>query len=75
MKRRTAIKITAIGALAPKLDTLSPALGHLPTGAGGLAELVEPTPFLATLADRGVKAAVFEGSSRAGQLVDVADGR
>ncbi|PYT66326.1 MAG: hypothetical protein DMG42_29605 [Acidobacteria bacterium] len=37
MKRRTAIKITAIGALAPKLDTLSPALGHLPTGAGGLA--------------------------------------
>ena len=45
------------------------------TGAGGLAELVEPTPFLATLADRGVKAAVFEGSSRAGQLVDVADGR
>jgi hypothetical protein len=44
-------------------------------GAGGLAELVEPTPFLATLADRGVKAAVFEGSSGPGQLVDVADGR
>jgi len=44
-------------------------------GAGGLAELVEPTPFLATLAERGVKAAVFEGSSRPAQLVDVADGR
>ena len=44
-------------------------------GAGGLAELVEPTPFLATLADRGVKAAVFEGSSGPGQLVDVSDGR
>lgn len=34
MKRRTAIKITAIGALAPRLDPLSPALCHLPTGAG-----------------------------------------
>ena len=45
------------------------------TGAGGLAELVEPPPFLATLAERGVKAAVFEGSARVGQLVDVADGR
>ena len=45
------------------------------TGAGGLAELVEPTPFLATLAERGVKAAVFEGSARVGQLVDAADGR
>ena len=36
-------------------------------GAGGLAELVEPTPFLASLAERGVKAAVFEGSSRHGK--------
>ncbi|MBV8982577.1 MAG: NAD(P)-binding domain-containing protein [Acidimicrobiia bacterium] len=44
-------------------------------GAGGLAELVEPTPFLAALADRGVKAAVFEGSMGGGQLVDVASGR
>jgi len=44
-------------------------------GASGLAELVEPTPFLATLAERGVKAAVFEGSSGAGQLVDVGEGR
>ncbi len=30
-------------------------------GAAGLASLVEPGPFLATLADRGVKVAVFEG--------------
>ena len=30
-------------------------------GAGGLAELVEPAPFLAELARRGVKAAAFSG--------------
>lgn len=36
MKRRTAIKITAIGALAPKLDALASALCHPPTGAGWL---------------------------------------
>lgn len=35
------------------------------TGAAGLAGLVEPGPFLAVLADRGVKAAAFEGASRA----------
>jgi hypothetical protein len=33
------------------------------TGASGLAALVEPGPFLAALADRGVKVAVFEGSA------------
>jgi hypothetical protein len=33
--------------------------------AAGLATLVEPGPFLAVLADRGVKAAVFEGAGRA----------
>jgi len=32
------------------------------TGAGGLAALADPGPFLAALADRGVKAAVFEGA-------------
>ena len=31
------------------------------TGAAGLAALAEPGPFLATLADRGVKVAAFEG--------------
>jgi hypothetical protein len=44
-------------------------------GAAGLAELVEPNPFLSVLADRGVKAAVFEGSSGGPRLVDVGDGR
>lgn len=34
------------------------------TGAAGLASLVEPGPFLAVLAERGVKAAVFEGATR-----------
>jgi hypothetical protein len=29
-------------------------------GAGGLAELVEPVPFLAELKARGVRAAVFQ---------------
>lgn len=33
------------------------------TGAGGLAEMVEPVPFLAALAERGVKAATFEGAA------------
>jgi saccharopine dehydrogenase-like NADP-dependent oxidoreductase len=32
------------------------------TGAGGLAELVDPLPMLSELARRGVKAAVFEGA-------------
>lgn len=33
------------------------------SGAGGLAALFEPVPFLAELARRGVKAAVFEGTA------------
>jgi hypothetical protein len=33
------------------------------TGASGLASLVEPGPFLAVLAERGVKVAIFEGSA------------
>lgn len=33
------------------------------SGAGGLASMVEPVPFLSELARRGVKAAVFEGST------------
>jgi hypothetical protein len=35
------------------------------TGAAGLATLADPGPFLATLADRGVKAAIFEGAGAA----------
>lgn len=34
-------------------------------GAAGLASLADPGPFLAALADRGVKAAVFEGAGAA----------
>ena len=33
------------------------------TGAAGLAQMVDPGPFLASLADRGVKVAVFEGAA------------
>ena len=32
------------------------------TGAGGLADMVEPVPFLADLTQRGVKAAIFQGA-------------
>jgi hypothetical protein len=38
----------------------------LRAGAGGLASLAEPIPFLAALAERGVKAAAFEGAADAG---------
>ena len=33
------------------------------SGAGGLAEMVETVPFLRALADRGVRAAAFEGTA------------
>lgn len=42
-------------------------------GAAGLAELVEPVPFLAELARRGVKAAAFEGAG-AGTRPELAEG-
>jgi len=35
-------------------------------GAGGLATLAEPLPFLLELARRGIRAAVFEGAGQAG---------
>ena len=35
--------------------------GRLPVGAGGLGAIIEPLPFLAELAQVGIKAAVFEG--------------
>ncbi len=35
----------------------------LSTGAAGLARMVDPGPFLASLADRGVKVAIFEGAA------------
>ena len=39
------------------------------TGAAGLAALAEPGPFLAALADRGVKVAVFEGGQHGHPVV------
>ncbi len=36
-------------------------VGRLPAGAGGLGAIAEPVPFLAELAQVGIKAAVFEG--------------
>jgi len=35
--------------------------GQIPPGAAGLAEVVDPAPFLHQLAEHGVRAAVFEG--------------
>jgi len=55
---RPAVAAGAVAAMAARwaLD------GRLTrTGASGLAGLVEPGPFLAALAERGVKVAVFEG--------------
>ncbi len=53
----TVLAVTT-AALAGLLDVLTP---ERPVGAHGLATLVEPIPFLAELASRGVRAAVFEG--------------
>jgi saccharopine dehydrogenase-like NADP-dependent oxidoreductase len=57
---RPAVAAGAVAALA----TIGAGDGALRRpGAGGLAEMVEPLPFLAELARRGVKAAVFEGAA------------
>lgn len=58
---RTAIAAGAVlavtaAALAGVID-----VGPVAAGVGGLAELVRPAPFLAELAHRGVRTAVFEG--------------
>jgi hypothetical protein len=56
---RPAVAAGAVAALAAHWA----AAGRLARpGAGGLAELADPGPFLAGLADRGVKAAIFEGA-------------
>jgi hypothetical protein len=57
---RPAVAAGAVAALA----ALAAVRGDLNRrGAGGLAELADPLPFLGALAERGVKAAVFEGAS------------
>jgi hypothetical protein len=55
---RPAVAAGAVAAVAVK-TLVAGALRR--TGAGGLAELAEPLPFLTELARRGVRAAVFEG--------------
>ncbi len=55
---------TVLAVTAARLAGLLPAVAFatdVPAGAFGLGELVEPAPFLAELARRGVKAAAFEG--------------
>lgn len=57
---RPAVAAAAVGALG----ALWAGWGQLQrTGAGGVAEMVESIPFLAELARRGVRAAIFEGGS------------
>ena len=57
---RPAVAAGAVAALAARWA----ADGRLSRpGAAGLASLVEPGPFLAVLAERGVKVAVFEGAA------------
>jgi hypothetical protein len=59
---RPAVAAGAVAALAACWATQ----GRLArAGAGGLAALAEPGPFLAALAERGVKVAVFEGVEQA----------
>lgn len=61
---RPAVAAGAVGAVTTQWILDGRVRRH---GAAGLAELVEPLPFLAELARRGVKAAVFEGQEpRAG---------
>ena len=59
---RPAVAAGAVAALAAVWQADGRILRH---GAGGLASLVEPLPFLVELARRGVRAAVFEGAASA----------
>lgn len=56
---RPAVAAGAVAALAAIFAVDGRMRRH---GAAGLAELVDPVPFLAALAERGVRAAVFEGA-------------
>jgi predicted dinucleotide-binding enzyme len=57
---RPAVAAGAVAAVATRF-AIDGALRR--TGAGGLAELVEPLPFLQELARRGVRVATFDGAS------------
>ena len=65
----------AAGAVAAVAAARAASGGLSRVGAAGLGELVEPVPFLAELARRGVKAAVFEGSASETATVPAADAR
>jgi hypothetical protein len=59
---RPAVAAGAVAALAAVWTVQGRLRRH---GAAGMAELVEPLPFLLELARRGVRAAVFEGAGSA----------
>ena len=54
---------TVLGVTAGWLAGALPELAAAEPGASGLGRVVEPLPFLAELARRGVKAAAFEGAA------------
>ena len=59
---RTAVAAgTVLGVATAWLAGALPDVGEVAPGASGLGTAVKPVPFLAELARRGVKAAVFEG--------------
>jgi hypothetical protein len=60
---RTAVAAgTVLGVTGAMLCGTLPGLAAVPAGgAFGLGSVVEPVPFLAEIASRGVKAAAFEG--------------
>ena len=60
---RTAVAAgTVLGVVAASLAGALPTIAaEAVPGAGGLATMVKPVPFLAELSRRGVKAAIFEG--------------
>jgi hypothetical protein len=59
---RTAVAAgTVLGVATAWLAGVLPEMGEAAPGATGLGTAVKPAPFLAELARRGVKAAVFEG--------------
>jgi hypothetical protein len=57
---RAAVAAGAVAALA----TVWALDGRMRRGARGLASMVEPAPFLAELAERGTRVAVFDGTPR-----------
>jgi Shikimate / quinate 5-dehydrogenase len=61
IERTTVAAGTVLGVATAWLAGALPEVGDRAPGASGLGTAVKPVPFLAELARRGVKAAVFEG--------------